>query len=100
MFPEFNNVAKEIYNNMYNHSMKSVALMEDSQKQFIALSFKAVAGLEGWNSFVQPMQEAQAQMLDMSYSTMRTATSQMKAMTDEAVNNFESTVVSTMQKAK
>ena len=100
MFPEFNNVAKEIYSNMYDHSMKSVALMEDSQKQFIALSFKAVAGVEGWNSFVQPMQEAQAQMLDMSYSAMRTATSQMKAMTDEAVNNFENTVVSTMQKAK
>ena len=100
MFPEFNNVAKEIYNNMYDHNMKSVALMEDSQKQFIALSFKAVAGVEGWNSFVQPMQEAQAQMLDMSYSAMRTATSQMKAMTDEAVNNFENTVVSTMQKAK
>ena len=99
MFPEFNNVAKEIYNNMYDHSMKSVALMEDSQKQFIALSFKAVAGVEGWNSFVQPMQEAQAQMLDMSYSAIRTATSQMKAMTDEAVNNFENTVVSTMPKA-
>ena len=99
MFPEFNNVAKEIYNNMYDHSMKSVALMEDSQKQFIALSFKAVAGVEGWNSFVQPMQEAQAQMLDMGYSAIRTATSQMKVMTDEAVNNFENTVVSTMPKA-
>ena len=99
MFPEFNNVAKEIYNNMYDHSMKSVALMEDSQKQFIASSFKAIAGAEGWNSFVQPMQEAQAQMLDMGYSAIRTATSQMKVMTDEAVNNFENTVVSTMPKA-
>jgi hypothetical protein len=63
--------------------MKSVALMEDSQKQFIAWSYKAVAGVEGWNSFVQPMQEAQTQMLDMSYSAMRTASSQMKAMTDD-----------------
>ena len=100
MFAEFNNVVKEVCNNMYDQGMKSVALMEDSQKQFIALSFKAVAGVEGWNSFVQPMQEAQAQMLDMSYSAMRTATSQMKAMTDEAVNNFENTVVSAMPKAK
>ena len=100
MFTEFNSIAKEVYNNMYNHSMKSVALMEDSQKQFIALSFKAVAGVEGLSSFVQPMQEAQTQMLDMSYSAMRAASSQMKAMTDEAVNNFENTVVSTMPKAK
>ena len=99
MFAEFNNVAKEVYNNLYDHSMKSVTLMEDSQKQFIALSFKAVAGVEGWNSFVQPMQEAQTQMLDMSYSAMRTASSQMKAMTDEAVTNFENTVVSAMPKA-
>ena len=99
MFAEFNNVAKEVYNNLYDHSMKSVALMEDSQKQLIALSFKAVAGVEGWNSFVQPMQEAQTQMLDMSYSAMRTASSQMKAMTDEAVTNFENTVVSATQKA-
>ena len=99
MFAEFNNVAKEVYNNLYDHSMKSVALMEYSQKQFIALSFKAVADVEGWNSFVQPMQEAQTQMLDMSYSAMRTASSQMKAMTDEAVTNFENTVVSAMPKA-
>ena len=99
MFAEFNNVAKEVYNNMYDHGMKSVALMEDSQKQLIALSYKAVAGVEGWNSFVQPMQEAQTQMLDMSYSAMRTASSQMKAMTDEAVNNFENTVVAAMPKA-
>ena len=99
MFTEFNNVAKEVYNNMYDHSMKSVALMEDSQTQFIALSYNAVAGVEGWNSFAQPMQEAQTQMLDMSYSAMRTASSQMKAMTDEAVSNFENTVVLTMPKA-
>ena len=99
MFTEFNNVAKEVYNNMYDHGMKSVALMEDSQKQFIALSYKAAAGVEGWSSFVQPMQEAQTQILDMSYSAMRTASSQMKAMTDEAVSNFENTVVSTMPKA-
>ena len=99
MFAEFNNVAKEVYNNLYDHSMKSVALMEDSQKQFIALSFKAVADVEGWNSFGQPMQEAQTQMLDMSYSAMRTASSQMKAMADEAVTNFENTVVSAMPKA-
>ena len=98
MFTEFNNIAKEVYNNMYDHGMKSVALMEDSQKQFIALSYKAVAGVEGWNSFVH-MQEAQTQMLDMSYSAMRTASSQMKAMTDEAVNNFENTVVAAMPKA-
>ena len=39
MFAEFNNVAKEVYNNMYDHGMKSIALMEDSQKQFIALSY-------------------------------------------------------------
>jgi hypothetical protein len=38
-------------------------------------------------------------MLDMSYSAMRTASSQMKAMTDEAVSNFENTVVSAMPKA-
>ena len=99
MFTEFNSIAKEAYNNMYNHSMKSVALMEDSQKQFIALSFKAVAGVEGLRSFVQPIQEAQTQMLDMSYSAMRAASSQMKAMTDEAVNNFENTVGSAMPKA-
>ena len=99
MFKEFNSIAKEVYNNMYNHSMKSVTLMEDSQKQFIALSFKAVAGVESLNSFVQPMQEAQTQMLDMSYSAMRTASSQMKAMTDEAVNNLESTVISAMPRA-
>ena len=99
MFTEFNSIAKEVYNNMYNHSMKSVSLMEDSQKQFIDLSFKAIAGVDGLSSFVQPMQEAQTQMLDMSYSAMRTASSQMKAMTDEAVSNFENTVVSTMPKA-
>mgnify|MGYP003964433909 CR=1 FL=1 len=99
MFAEFNNVVKEVCNNMYDQGMKSVALMEDSQKQFIALSYKAVDGLEGWNSFVQPMQVAQTQMLDMSYSAMRTASSQMKAMTDEAVSNFENTVVSAMPKA-
>jgi len=28
MFAEFNNVAKEVYNNMFDHGMKSVALME------------------------------------------------------------------------
>ena len=82
---------------MYDHGIR-VALVENSQKQFIALSCKAVAGIEGWSSFVQPMQEAQTQMLDMSYSAMRTASSQMKAMTDEAVSNFENTVVSTMPK--
>ena len=99
MFTEFNNVAKEVYNNMYDHGMKSVALMEDSHKHLIALSYKAVACVEGWGSFVQPMQEAQTQMLDMRYSAMRTASSQMKAMTDEALSNFENTVVSTMPKA-
>ena len=99
MFAEFNNIVKEVCNNMYDQGMKNVALMEDSQKQFIALSYKSVAGVEGWNSFVQPMQEVQTQMLDMSYSAMRTASSQMKAMTDEAVINFENTVVSAMPKA-
>ena len=99
MFTEFNNVAKEVYNNMYDHGMKSVALMEDSQQQFIALSYKAVAGVEGWSAFVQPMQEAQTQMLYMSYSAMRTASSRIEAMTDEAVVNCESTVVSAMPKA-
>ncbi|MDG2198343.1 MAG: hypothetical protein P8O70_15990 [SAR324 cluster bacterium] len=99
MFAEFNNIVKEVCNNMYDQGMKNVALMEDSQKQFIALSYKSVAGVEGWNSFVQPMQEVQTQMLDMSYSAMRTASSQMKAMTDEAVSNFENTVVSAMPKA-
>ena len=99
MFTEFNSTAKEVYNNIYNHSMKSVALMEDSQKQFVALNFKAVAGVEGFSSFVQPMQEAQTQMLNMSYSAIRAASSQMKAMTDEAISNFENTVGSAMPKA-
>jgi hypothetical protein len=98
MFAEFNNVAKEMYNNVYEHGMKSVSLMEDSQKQFITMSYKAVAGVDGWNSFTQPMQEAQTQMLDMSYSALRTASSQVKAMADEAVGNLENTIAPAMPK--
>jgi hypothetical protein len=44
------------------------------------------------------MQEAQTQMLDMSYSALRTASSQVKAMADEAVGNLENTIAPAMPK--
>lgn len=99
MFAEINSTTKAFYNNLYDHSMKSVALMEDSQKQFAALSFKAASSVEGMNGYVQSMQEAHSQMLDMSYATLRSVSAQVKALTDEVVQNYESSVASVMPKA-
>jgi ABC-type transporter MlaC component len=99
MFVEMNNTAKTFYNQMFDHSMNGVSLLEEAQKQFIELGFKAASTVEGMNEYVQPMKDAQAQMMDMTYTTLRTVSSQAKTMTDEMVQNVESSFASVMPKA-
>ena len=99
MFTDMNNTAKTFYNTMFDHSMNGVNLLEETQKQFAELGFKAVSSVEGMNEYVQPMKDAHAQMLDMTFSTLRTVSSQVKTMTDEMVQNVESSFASVMPKA-